>query len=69
MSCPTTPWQACQRVFCVWAQAMSRSANDAKAAVRFHLLSYAVSYLFIAIVWTNHHYLMRCASAPPKPTS
>jgi hypothetical protein len=21
-------------------------------------LSYAVSYLFIAIVWTNHHYLM-----------
>jgi hypothetical protein len=33
------------------------------------LLSYAVSYLFIAIVWTNHHYLMRCASAPPKPTS
>jgi uncharacterized membrane protein len=24
-------------------------------------LSYAVSYLFIAIVWTNHHYLMRFA--------
>ncbi len=24
-------------------------------------LSYAVSYLFIAIVWTNHHYLMRYA--------
>jgi uncharacterized membrane protein len=24
-------------------------------------LSYAVSYLFIAIVWTNHHYLMRHA--------
>jgi hypothetical protein len=22
-------------------------------------LSYAVSYLFIAIVWTNHHHLMR----------
>jgi uncharacterized membrane protein len=22
-------------------------------------LSYAVSYLFIAIVWTNHHYLLR----------
>jgi uncharacterized membrane protein len=22
-------------------------------------LSYAVSYLFIDIVWTNHHYLMR----------
>src|SRR5215475_1044362 len=24
--------------------------------------SYAVSYLFIAIVWTNHHYLMRFAT-------
>ena len=24
-------------------------------------LSYAVSYLFIAIVWTNHHYLIRYA--------
>ena len=26
------------------------------------LLSYAVSYLFIAIVWTNHHCLMRFAT-------
>jgi len=26
-------------------------------------LSYAVSYLFIAIVWTNHHYLIRFATA------
>jgi uncharacterized membrane protein len=25
-------------------------------------LSYAVSYLFIAIVWINHHYLMRYAT-------
>src|SRR5215475_5369686 len=25
-------------------------------------LSYAVSYLFIASVWTNHHYLMRYAT-------
>ena len=25
-------------------------------------LSYAVSYLFIAIVWMNHHYLLRFAS-------
>lgn len=25
-------------------------------------VSYAVSYLFIAIVWTNHHYLMRYAT-------
>ena len=30
-------------------------------------LSYAVSYLFIAIVWTNHHYLLRyCAEATPR---
>jgi uncharacterized membrane protein len=29
--------------------------------------SYAVSYLFIAIVWTNHHYLMRNAiQATPR---
>ena len=25
-------------------------------------LSYAVSYAFIAIVWTNHHHLMRYAT-------
>src|SRR5512132_2344013 len=30
-------------------------------------LSYTVSYVFIAIVWTNHHYLMRYASeATPR---
>ena len=30
-------------------------------------LSYAVSYLFIAIVWLNHHYLMRYATeATPR---
>ena len=30
-------------------------------------LSYAVSYLFIAIVWVNHHYLMRYAGqATPR---
>jgi uncharacterized membrane protein len=30
-------------------------------------LSYAVSYLFIAIVWVNHHYLMRFADeATPR---
>src|SRR5260370_7071817 len=28
-------------------------------------LSYAVSYLFIAIVWANHHHLILY---PPKPT-
>jgi uncharacterized membrane protein len=30
-------------------------------------LSYAVSYVFIAIVWINHHYLMRYATeATPR---
>src|SRR5881275_3222424 len=30
-------------------------------------LSYAVSYVFIAIVWTNHHHLMRYATgATPR---
>jgi uncharacterized membrane protein len=30
-------------------------------------LSYAVSYLFIAIVWTNHHYLLRyCSEATSR---
>ena len=28
------------------------------------LISYAVSYLFIAIIWINHHYLMRFVGAP-----
>jgi len=27
-------------------------------------VSYAVSYLFIAIIWVNHHYLMRFVGAP-----
>ncbi|HEY1945762.1 MAG TPA: TMEM175 family protein [Bryobacteraceae bacterium] len=27
-------------------------------------ISYAVSYLFIAIIWINHHYLMRFLGAP-----
>jgi uncharacterized membrane protein len=27
-------------------------------------ISYVVSYLFIAIIWINHHYLMRFAAAP-----
>lgn len=32
-------------------------------------LSYAVSYLFIAIVWANHHYLLRYAGeATPRLT-
>src|SRR5215475_12121520 len=27
-------------------------------------ISYAVSYVFIAIIWINHHYLMRFVRAP-----
>jgi uncharacterized membrane protein len=27
-------------------------------------ISYAVSYLFIAIIWVNHHYLMRLVGPP-----
>jgi uncharacterized membrane protein len=27
-------------------------------------ISYVVSYLFIAIIWTNHHYLMRFVGPP-----
>ena len=27
-------------------------------------ISYAVSYFFIAIIWINHHYLMRFVAAP-----
>src|SRR3954467_8922756 len=27
-------------------------------------ISYAVSYVFIAIIWINHHYLMRLVDAP-----
>jgi len=27
-------------------------------------ISYAVSYLFIAVIWINHHHLMRFAGAP-----
>ena len=40
---------------------------DALLALWPTWLSYAVSYLFIAIVWTNHHYLLRYASeATPR---
>jgi uncharacterized membrane protein len=28
------------------------------------VISYAVSYLFIAIIWINHHYLMRLVGPP-----
>jgi uncharacterized membrane protein len=40
---------------------------DALLALWPTWLSYAVSYLFIAIVWTNHHYLLRyAAEATPR---
>ena len=29
-----------------------------------HLISYAVSYLFIAIIWINHHHLMALVGPP-----
>jgi uncharacterized membrane protein len=28
------------------------------------VISYVVSYLFVAIIWINHHYLMRYVGAP-----
>lgn len=31
------------------------------------IVSYAVSYLFIAIIWINHHYLMRFVERPSLP--
>src|SRR5438034_6469109 len=44
-----------------------RPTFEALLALWPHWLSYAVSYLFIAIVWTNHHYLMRYADeAAPR---
>jgi uncharacterized membrane protein len=44
-----------------------RPTFDALLALWPTWLSYAVSYLFIAIVWTNHHYLLRYADeATPR---
>lgn len=43
-------------------RAPERPTFDALLALWPTWLSYAVSYLFIAIVWVNHHYLMRYAS-------
>ena len=48
-----------------------RPPNSASFAALLALwptwLSYAVSYVFIAIVWTNHHHLLRYASeASPR---
>jgi uncharacterized membrane protein len=39
-----------------------RPTFEALLALWPTLLSDAVSYLFIAIVWANHHYLMRYGS-------
>jgi uncharacterized membrane protein len=38
-------------------------------ALRPAWLSYAVSYIFIAIVWVNHHYLMRYAGEATRVCS
>src|SRR6476620_5947448 len=44
-----------------------RPTFDALLALWPTGLSYAVSHLFIAIVWANHHYLMRYADeATPR---
>ena len=40
------------------------AALHALAALWPTALSYAVSYLFIAIIWINHHHLMRLVKAP-----
>src|SRR5258705_6064453 len=46
---------------------LKRPTFDALLALWPTWLSYAVSYLFIAIVWANHHYLMRYATeATPR---
>ena len=39
-----------------------RATFEALLALWPTWLSYAVSYLFIAIIWVNHHYLMRHAN-------
>jgi uncharacterized membrane protein len=44
-----------------------RATFEAMLALWPTWLSYAMSYLFIAIVWLNHHYLMRYATeATPR---
>lgn len=54
-----------RRVRCAYYSAGFQSAPTRLPTFGALLLlwpSYAVSYLFIAIVWTNHHYLMRYAT-------
>ena len=50
-----------------WAYKIGEASAFALLMLWPTWLSYAVSYLFIAIVWTNHHYLMRYAEeATPR---
>ncbi|HEY4084659.1 MAG TPA: TMEM175 family protein [Bryobacteraceae bacterium] len=46
-----------------------KAPDDASLAALWPLwpvaISYAVSYLFIAIIWINHHHLMRFVGPPP----
>lgn len=41
------------------------SALEALLALWPTWVSYSVSYLFIAVVWVNHHHLMRYATEAP----
>jgi uncharacterized membrane protein len=45
-------------------KAPDQAAFSALWPLRPTAISYAVSYLFIAIIWINHHYLMRFAGPP-----
>lgn len=45
-------------------RAPERASFQALVALWPTALSYAVSYLFIAIIWTNHHHLLRFVRRP-----
>lgn len=45
-------------------KAPANSAFSALGPLWPTAISYAVSYLFIAIIWINHHYLMRFVAVP-----
>lgn len=45
-------------------RAPTAATFGALAALWPNILSYAVSYLFIAIIWVNHHHLMRLVREP-----
>jgi uncharacterized membrane protein len=45
-------------------KAPEQAAFSALGSLWPTVVSYVVSYLFIAIIWVNHHYLMRFAGPP-----